>query len=553
MDNNKNDLDMKTSHDIQTTLVGIFIVLLGILGLINATSISGILNFTFAVFLGNFYYIGFFFVIFAGFVNIFRRQPLVIRLNLPTIGFLLLVIAVLATSTSITLRALDPPVILTLDNFFDIYKSYFPMMTEIPTTYPSEVGGGIIGYVVVGLFYSILGESGITLGLVITFILGFFFSFEFLWKKLYKLWKKQRLVQMNEKSEFDRIRQTPVKRNPTEVELSRSSDYYPQPVSNTPSPRATLIQGPNRPISENLSSGGLVKARFNNQNNLQSSDKPTINTPISSSTVIKPTPTKLTSGHSTLTKATITIPKITEEIIAEQYSSTSKINVSKDIDSSLNNYQKETITETQTPIYVKPSIDLLEVRETGDQYIFNNKEAEKRLLMINQTFNDLKVNASAIGFQVGPSVTSFDVMLAKTELINSVKMIIPNLSIRLGGLPALLEEIVPGKDISSLQVPNSKVAIVGFREIIDLINSNSNLDGKVIIPFGKTTSGQLSYLNLKEVIHMLVAGTTGSGKTVFMHTLITTILMRHSPEEIRLLIIDPKLVEMSRYSNLPHL
>ena len=201
--------------------------------------------------------------------------------------------------------------------------------------------------------------------------------------------------------------------------------------------------------------------------------------------------------------------------------------------------------------YVYPPINLLDPLVPDKNYESNVLLADSRLEDINHIFEDLEVGAKVISYKIGPAVTRYDVQYDTRVKANAVRNIIQDISIRLGGVNARFEELVRGKNTSGLEVQNAKTSTVFFKDVMQKI-SNDPKD-QFAIPFGKDIEGEVTFGNLNEFPHILVAGTTGSGKSVFVHALLMTIIMRNSPEDLKLVLIDPKRVEMSKYRNIGHL
>lgn len=201
--------------------------------------------------------------------------------------------------------------------------------------------------------------------------------------------------------------------------------------------------------------------------------------------------------------------------------------------------------------YIYPTIDLLDIHEDADDAVKNEASCQARTDIINQTFTNLRIGAQVVGHTVGPAVTRFDVKPDDGVSINTVPKYIDDISMRLGGVPVRFETIVTGKSTSGLEIPNEVRTNVGLRESIAALPTGEKYI--LNIPFGKGISGDLKYANLADFPHMLVSGTTGSGKSIFVHATILTLIMRCKPDELKLVLIDPKKVEMNFYKNIPHL
>ncbi len=202
-------------------------------------------------------------------------------------------------------------------------------------------------------------------------------------------------------------------------------------------------------------------------------------------------------------------------------------------------------------MFVLPSMDLLQYHEDEDDLTKNVELNNARMEKINKIFNDMKVHAQATGFTIGPAVTRFDIEMIGAEKTDRVKQIQNDLASRLGGVPVRFQPVVLGKMTSGLEIENEVKITVGLRESIEKLPEGEKF--KLAIPFGKDISGNYTKGLLNKFPHLLVAGTTGSGKSIFVHAMIVSLLMRNTPDELKLLLIDPKKVEFGYYREIPHL
>lgn len=210
----------------------------------------------------------------------------------------------------------------------------------------------------------------------------------------------------------------------------------------------------------------------------------------------------------------------------------------------------EEITVERKP-YNFPSISLLDYHEAETDIDANNASCQTRTDIINQTFTDFGVGAQVVSYTVGPSVTRFDIKMNPGVSVTIVNRYIDDISVALNGLLVRYESIVYGKATSGLEVPNEIRTNVGLREAIEKLPQGDKY--LRYIPFGKNISGDLVGADLSDAPHMLVSGTTGSGKTIFIHSVLITLLMRNRPDELKIMLIDPKKVEMNYYAKIPHL
>ncbi len=212
---------------------------------------------------------------------------------------------------------------------------------------------------------------------------------------------------------------------------------------------------------------------------------------------------------------------------------------------------KSEVEKPKPKVWKPVPFELLTDRKSEDDSEENIAICEERVKIINETFEDMGVGATIVSYKIGPSVTRFDVKTERNFSVKGIDKIMDDVSVRLGGINARFVPIVTGKTTSGIELPNKVRSVVNFKEsLTDLPKPET---GKLYIPFGKNISGDHIKADFLEAPHMLVCGTTGSGKSIFMHSFILSIIMRYSPEEVRLVMVDPKRVEFGKYREMPHL
>jgi len=213
---------------------------------------------------------------------------------------------------------------------------------------------------------------------------------------------------------------------------------------------------------------------------------------------------------------------------------------------------KEEKPKVKKPIkWIAPSSDLLITGESSSALKENIEIAEKRKQELDEIFRSYNVRAEVNDYIIGPSVTRFNIKYEANVQSKSVYNIVEDISRRLGGVPARFEAVIEGSYYSGLEVPNARSSTVSFKELF-----NDLPDAKKVpmaVAFGKNIEGKTVWADFRKFPHILVAGTTGSGKSIFIHSLIATLIMRSSPDDLRIALIDPKKVEMVRYKEMPHL
>lgn len=201
--------------------------------------------------------------------------------------------------------------------------------------------------------------------------------------------------------------------------------------------------------------------------------------------------------------------------------------------------------------YVKPPIELL-TTESMDLSLMNDDVVMKReeLEMALDTFG---IPAKVIGVVIGPAVTRYELEMPAGISIKKLISLQEDIAYYLSSNGDIrIEAPIPGRRAVGIEVPNEKVATVGIKDIIlsrEFMESKSMLN----IALGKDIAGTIKTFSLVKIPHLLVAGTTGSGKSVCINSIILSLIYRYSPEEVKLILIDPKRVEFSMYNNLPHL
>ena len=202
-------------------------------------------------------------------------------------------------------------------------------------------------------------------------------------------------------------------------------------------------------------------------------------------------------------------------------------------------------------VWIAPSTDLLMNYETQEAKELNESVANERVILINKTLSDFKIGARCIGYTIGPSITRFNIEYDANVTVKSVERLDKDISLRLGGVVSRFAAIIPGESYSGLEVPNATITTVGFKDVFTALPDVKK--HPLAVAFGKDISGNVIAADFNEFPHLLVAGTTGSGKSIYVHSIISTLIMRVSPDDLKIVLVDPKKVEMTKYRDMPHL
>lgn len=198
--------------------------------------------------------------------------------------------------------------------------------------------------------------------------------------------------------------------------------------------------------------------------------------------------------------------------------------------------------------YQFPGVDLLNKMEPVDQ-TEEYERIEENIKKLELTFESFGVDAKIVKANLGPAVTKYEIQPAIGVKVSKIVNLADDIALALAARDVRIEAPIPGKSLIGIEVPNSQVSPVAFSEIIEAGLASSN---KLEVPLGRDISGSVCLADLSKMPHLLVAGATGSGKSVGINVIICSILMKARPDEVKFLMVDPKKVELTLYNDLPH-
>jgi DNA segregation ATPase FtsK/SpoIIIE, S-DNA-T family len=206
---------------------------------------------------------------------------------------------------------------------------------------------------------------------------------------------------------------------------------------------------------------------------------------------------------------------------------------------------------TAGPATASPPVPLLDARPETDPSL-SNQELDRLAGVLVETLRTFKVEGRIVGRTTGPVVTQYEFAPAPGIKVSRVEALDADLALALKAPSVRIVAPIPGKGAVGVEVPNPAPEMVYLREIIENPSFQRHR-GQLPLALGKDLEGSAYVADLAKMPHLLIAGATGSGKSVCINTIITSLVYRHSPETLRLLLIDPKMVELSMYGDLPHL
>lgn len=253
--------------------------------------------------------------------------------------------------------------------------------------------------------------------------------------------------------------------------------------------------------------------------------------------------------------------KENKDFIIKEYKTTN-INNTQENNSNIQESSSEELTEKDKEefknidqelpdeTYIFPDISLLNINESNNT--MSNQEIIKNGKIIEKTLDNFNMDCQITSINKGPVITCYELKPAPGIKLSRIVSLSDNISMALGSSDIRIEAPIPGKTVVGIEVANKFKDSVGLREILEsseFVNSKSD----VPLTLGKDVEGNIIVESISDMPHLLIAGATGSGKSVCINTIITNILYKSSPNDVRLMLIDPKVVELSVYNGIPHL
>jgi S-DNA-T family DNA segregation ATPase FtsK/SpoIIIE len=203
--------------------------------------------------------------------------------------------------------------------------------------------------------------------------------------------------------------------------------------------------------------------------------------------------------------------------------------------------------------YTLPSVNLLDEVPLKNKSVANQNAAVVKGKRLIEILTQFEINATLIGTHIGPAVTKFEVKPDSNIKISKISSIQDNIKMELQAKELRIEAPIPGRNAVGVEIPNVEMIPVRMSEMMKDPTIGDRTAKKLLVPLGKDLMGKVVYTELDKMPHLLIAGATGSGKSVCINAFISTILLRTSPDEVKLLLIDPKKVEFVSYQKIPHL
>ncbi|MBT8809019.1 DNA translocase FtsK [Lactobacillus delbrueckii subsp. bulgaricus] len=490
--NRKNKNKKKTEESLSWVVTGIVLILVAILALLRFGWLGKELANLLRLLIGDSYLLGGAFLAILGLVMLIYGQP-------PRFGF---------KRTSGLILAYLGLLYILASRFFNVrsvHSKFLPAFKNVifeelaRANVTVSVGGGWIGSFLYGIFYQLLGQIGGLCLAVLNIISGILMFFDVKFRSLVAAFQKisRSFIQQSKdgagqlKEKYSEYREQQ-RKDPNNRE--KLTDPWRDSEEAKPSlPEIQVAeQHPDPPVTNSLELDDLLKPRS------QAEDDQKM-------------------------------------ILADQQ-------VDHGLDKSTVSYDDN---------YQFPPLSLLKAVQASDQSSDKDKTRQNTAIL-EETFKSFGVEVNVKKAILGPTITRYEVQPAVGVKVSRIVNLADDLALALAAKDIRIEAPIPGKPYIGIEVPNQKAQSVAFKDAMEHQDQKAK-DHPLMVPLGKDVTGQIISADLTKMPHLLVAGSTGSGKSVAINTILTSILMKARPDEVKLVLIDPKMVELSVYSGVPHL
>lgn len=382
----------------------------------------------------------------------------------------------------------------------------------------NEITGGIIGFIIVFPIYKLVGSIGLYIIFIIAYFIASVLIFDYSINDLKKLFK----LLINNKTNV---------RNSISKKGGSDSKKIKIKVNNEESEKEEFLKN----IESKIKILDFMKNTPKSSIELEEKSEIKISTDSRENADIKVQHHKLDDKFKT--------QKI------KKIEGNSPIRGNEDVISKTQEIQSKTY---QNKKYVRPNADLLNINTNLKLDKNEKKELLENADKLEKTLLSFGVEAKILEVTKGPSVTRFELQPKAGIKVSKIVNLSDDIALGLAAKGVRIEAPIPGKSAIGIEVPNKEQTPVFFREILES-NEFKNNNYKVACALGKDITGKCIVTDISKMPHVLIAGATGSGKSVCINTLIVSILYKYSPEDVKLLMVDPKVVELSVYNGIPHL
>lgn len=525
----------KKQEDLSWAVVGIVTIFVAILAVTKVGILGKQVANIVRIFFGDSYLLASGLFALFGLVMLIYNQPPHLKFK-RSMGLILAFLGILMIQSSIFFpqEAVNSGF---LNSFWTAMGSEF---NRAAVTIP--VGGGLIGAVGFQIFYPLLGLIGIRVVAVLLIPIGLLMFFDIKFRTLIEKFQNfsQIFIEKNKelapkiKNQYEQIRKQQSKkrkeRQQKQVKIDASADR-----TNVAFPNVDDFDNQTDPDSE---PEVVVPADSDTSSENEQIPEPEIQIP--DPVVEKEEPKKEKAATPT------------KESLPKSHAFADEDNKLKQELSSVDHGDHAVESAPKAnPSYKKPPLTLLDPIKNTDQSA-DKDLIKKNTQTLQATFKSFGVDVIIKKAILGPTITRYEVQPAVGVKVSRIVNLADDLALALAAKDIRIEAPIPGKPFIGIEVPNRATSIVSFKDVMEHQDKEAKQD-IMEVPLGKDVTGTTISANLAKMPHLLIAGSTGSGKSVAINTILTSILMKAKPEDIKLVLIDPKMVELSVYNNVPHL
>ena len=553
------DGKVKLNYEVEVALLGLMLVIISLIGLLNQGFVGSLMTFSLVYLFGCWYQIPLILgMLFGGYFFIKRKKPKMIsNMNVLCFAFLIVFLSIASSKYDGA----------NLDNCFTFYKAAFEKChvgLNVNILSIDQVGGGIIGYILYALLVSVLGEFMTSVVIVILVMSFAYFAFKnpatYIYNAIIYRFEHRKDKKKN-------------KTTPTKKDKSKKDNKVSKNKQNEVETHFLTFDIFTQKIFED---DELVTKVVIEEKSL----KPDF--AIEEVTIVKETPIEVEEEK---------LEDIVEEPVKEFYDPNyefenpvveeiapqkkgTTVIVDEELEGLMPEFMANTIVE-EPIVQPTPKAEIIEETVPSAPYMvedFNNEEVdiysflmsntsnsasvelkdevELNCLKINQKLEELNIKAKVSDYIIGPCVTRYEIVPEIGVKVSSIVNIQNDLKLALAAVNLRMEAPIPGKSAIGIEVANKKRYPVFLKEVLD---SKKDSTDTLLVAIGKDLANEPVTISIDKMPHLLIAGATGSGKSVCINAIIMSLILRSTPEEVKLILIDPKKVEMLPYSNMPHL
>lgn len=499
-------------QNLEWSILGLVLILLAIFAFVRFGILGKQIANLIRLFFGDSYLLAASLLALFGLVNLIYNQP--IRLSIKRIiGLSLTFIGILLIQSNLYYEHE-----LVNSNFLNSF--WHAMTAEFARAGVTEsVGGGLIGSLGYQIFYPLLGQIGIKVFAVLLIPIGILMFFDVKFRTIIE--------------KFQSISQLFIQKNKTAgVKLK---DKYSDVLEKRKQRQANADQDKN--IFPDV-------ADFDSDNNEEDTTEPASeDVPVESEADSEPVPEpqiQIAPQHEE--PESKDLPKSHSFAQEDQKLVQELANVDH------GELKTDTVVNKS---YKKPPLNLLDPIKSTDQST-DRDLIKKNTQVLQSTFKSFGVKVIIKKAILGPTITRYEVQPAVGVKVSRIVNLADDLALALAAKDIRIEAPIPGKPFIGIEVPNQTTSVVSFKDVMEHQDAKAKKD-PINVPLGKDVTGSTISANLAKMPHLLIAGSTGSGKSVAINTILASILMKSRPEDVKLVLIDPKMVELSVYNGVPHL